>query len=145
MDLKALKWLKLSSGSKAVKYEDGWSLCVFVCTWAVKALISGGATPFLPFTSREHVEQQNVSLPLCGGERGAAPRCIPSACEQPKHLVKSESGAKTEPLHQSNFLSDCLSVIPPFTAHLIIISSQLPPLCPSGHTCGDWSEGSSLI
>lgn len=48
----------------------------------------------------------------CQGELQAAPRCIPSAHVQPKHLMKSESAVRTEYFHHRNALSVYHSTFP---------------------------------
>lgn len=48
----------------------------------------------------------------CQRELQAAPRCIPSARVQPKHLMKSESAVRTEHFHKSNAPSVCHSAFP---------------------------------
>lgn len=51
----------------------------------------------------------------------AAPRCIPSACVQPKHLMKSESAVRSERFHQNKALSSCFShtLYPPLFISLL--------------------------
>lgn len=48
----------------------------------------------------------------CQGELKAAPRCIPSARVQPKHLMKSESAVRAEHFHKNNALSVCHTTFP---------------------------------
>lgn len=74
----------------------------------------------------------------CEGElQQAAPRCIPSARVQPKHLMKSESAQRTEHFHKNN----ALSVIPFFP--LPFLPFYLSVALPSGHSCEDRSDGAA--
>lgn len=66
----------------------------------------------------------------CQLEPQAAPRCIPSAHVQPKHLMKSESAVRTEHFHEDNALSSCFSNSP--CPPLFISLLPFPQVIPAG-------------
>lgn len=81
------------------------------------------------WTCRDEGLMQGVVGRGCWGERctvrvslQAGPQCIPSACVQPKCLMKSESAAKTEHFYKNNALSFILlshSTYPPLFIPLL--------------------------
>lgn len=69
------------------------------------------------------------------GELPSGPRCIPSACVQPKHLMKSESAVRSEHFHKNNALSVILLFPHPLSSPFNLFVAL-----PLGHSCEDRSD-----
>lgn len=112
------------------KYSPGWcSRYVSASDWDGQVETWG--------CRREGQRNEAEGNSALGGPQ-AAPRCIPSACVQPKHLMKSESALRSERFHQNKARRVILLFPHPLSSpfYLFVV---LPP----GHSCEDRSDGSS--